>query len=64
MKYLLFAICFVLADVILPPSEKDSGCACRGSYPDPDPAVRPEVILEPEASADDAVTLESDNTNL
>lgn len=60
MKYLIFATCFVLMDVIFPREEKDSGCACRGSYPDPDPAVRPEVIVEDDVVAEDAATLEMD----
>lgn len=50
MKYLLYACCFVLMDIILPREEK--GCSCRGSYPDPEPAVRPEVVEEPTESLD------------
>lgn len=44
MKYLLYACCFVLMDVILPREER--GCSCRGSYPDPEPAVRPVAPVE------------------
>lgn len=55
MKYLLYVICFVLMDVVLP--REENGCSCRGSYPDPDPAVRPEVPAVSDEEAADATVV-------